>query len=228
MAKTKSKRVSGRTSPAKRSGSSRAAKKSGRRATSTSSRKSPEVVQGSLLEEYFVNALKDIYWAEKALTKALPRMAKSATSQELKKTFTEHLEVTKKQIGRLEDVFEQLGKKAQGKKCEAMQGLVEESETIISETKDDTFTRDAALIIAAQKVEHYEIASYGGLVQLARTMNKSGIAKTLEATLNEEKKADELLTQVAEKSINQEAAAEEGEGQGENKSLKETVLALFS
>jgi ferritin-like metal-binding protein YciE len=179
-----------------------------------------------LLEEFFLNALKDIYWAEKALTKALPKMSKSATSQELKKTLNDHLEVTKKQIGRLEEVFEQLGKKAQGKKCDAMQGLVEESESIISETKDDTSTRDAALIIAAQKVEHYEIASYGGLVQLARTMKKNGIAKTLEATLNEEKKADELLTKIAEKSINEEAAAEQGEG--EKPTLKETIMTMFS
>jgi ferritin-like metal-binding protein YciE len=138
----------------------------------------------------------------------------------------DHLEVTKKQIGRLEEVFEQLGKKAQGKKCDAMQGLVDESESIISETKDDTSTRDAALIIAAQKVEHYEIASYGGLVQLARTMKKNGIAKTLEATLNEEKKADELLTKIAEKSINEEAATEQGEG--EKPTLKETIMTMFS
>jgi ferritin-like metal-binding protein YciE len=178
-----------------------------------------------MLEDFFVDALKDIYWAEKALTKALPKMAKSATSQELKEAFDQHLEVTKKQIGRLEDVFNQLGKKAQGKKCEAMQGLVDESETIISETKDDTFTRDAALIIAAQKVEHYEIASYGGLVQLARTMNKNGIAKVLEITLNEEKSADELLTRVAEKSINVEAAEEESE---KPSTLKESILGIFS
>lgn len=202
------------------------------RATAKKSTKSAEDLNGSLLEEFFVNALKDIYWAEKALTKALPKMSKSATSQDLKKAFDQHLEVTEKQIERLEDVFEQMGKKAQGKKCEAMQGLVEESEHIISETKDDTSTRDAALIIAAQKVEHYEIASYGGLVQLARTMKKNGIAKTLEATLNEEKRADELLTKVAEKSINVEAAEEpaagEGEGEDGKSSLKDSIVKMFS
>lgn len=224
MAKTKTRAASGRTSPSKRVNGSRAPKKSTRTA---SAKRSKEALKGSMLEDFFMDALKDIYWAEKALTKALPKMSKSATSQELKKTFNEHLEVTKKQITRLEEVFGQLGKKAQGKKCEAMQGLVEESESIISETKDDTFTRDAALIIAAQKVEHYEIASYGGLVQLAKTMNKPGIAKTLELTLNEEKKADELLTQVAEKSINIEAAAEEGE-ETEKTGLKETIKNLFS
>ena len=104
-----------------------------------------------MLESYFMDALKDIYWAEKALTKALPKMSKAATSKELKKAFDQHLEVTKKQIGRLDKVFEQMGKKPQGRKCEAMAGLIEESESIISETKDDTLTRDAALIIGAQK-----------------------------------------------------------------------------
>jgi ferritin-like metal-binding protein YciE len=215
MAKAKTKRAT----PAKKSANKVTAKKS------ASARKPAEDLKGSMLEDFFVDALKDIYWAEKALTKALPKMAKSATSQELKEAFDQHLEVTKKQIGRLEDVFNQLGKKAQGKKCEAMQGLVDESETIISETKDDTFTRDAALIIAAQKVEHYEIASYGGLVQLARTMNKNGIAKVLEITLNEEKSADELLTRVAEKSINVEAAEEESE---KPSTLKESILGIFS
>lgn len=179
-----------------------------------------------MLESYFLVALKDIYWAEKALTKALPRMAKAATSPELKKAFEQHLEVTKRQIGRLDKVFEQMGKKAQGKKCDAMQGLIKESEEIISETKDDTFTRDAALIIAAQKVEHYEIASYGGLAQLAKTMNKKGIANALGTTLAEEKKTDELLTSIAEKSINVEASEEEGE-EG-SRTIKESIMSVFS
>lgn len=178
-----------------------------------------------MLEAYFIDALKDIYWAEKALTKALPRMSKAATSKELKKAFDQHQEVTKKQIGRLEKIFQQMGKKAQGKKCEAMQGLIEESESIISETKNDTFTRDAALIISAQKVEHYEIAAYGGLAQLAKTMNKKGIAATLATTLNEEKKTDEQLTKIAEKSINVEAAGEEAD---KKTSLKESFMTVFS
>jgi ferritin-like metal-binding protein YciE len=181
-------------------------------------------MNGSMLEEFFVDALKDIYWAEKALTKALPKMSKSATSKELKKAFDRHLTVTKRQIGRLEQVFKQMGKKAQGKKCEAMQGLIEESESIITETKDDTSTRDAALIISAQKVEHYEIAAYGGLVQLAKTMKKQNIANTLGTTLEEEKKTDELLTKIAEKSINVQAAGEERE----KPSIKESVMAIFS
>jgi len=118
-----------------------------------------------------------------------------------------------------------MGKKAQGKKCEAMQGLIEERESIIAETKDDTSTRDAALIISAQKVEHYEIAAYGGLVQLARTMNKKSIADTLSSTLEEEKKTDELLTKIAEKSINVQAAGEESD---EKPTLKESIMTIFS
>jgi ferritin-like metal-binding protein YciE len=224
MAKSQSKR----TSPAKNT----AARKSSPRAAAKTSKRKPVAKtksngkDGSLLEEFFIDTLKDIYWAEKALTKALPKMSKSATSSELKKAFDEHLEVTKKQIERLEDVFGELGLKPQGKKCEAMQGLVEESESIISETKDDTSTSDAALIIAAQKVEHYEIASYGGLVQLAKTMNKNDIANTLAATLKEEKTADEKLTQVAEGRINVAAAGEE-EKDGKT-SLKDSILGMFS
>lgn len=213
MAQTKSKATRGR--PSKRQGSS--AKKNAKPQSNVDR-------NGSMLESYFMNALKDIYWAEKALTKALPRMAKAATSKELKKAFDQHLEVTKKQIGRLDKIFGQMGKKAQGRKCDAMQGLIEESETIISETKDDTLTRDAALIIAAQKVEHYEIAAYGGLAQLARTMNKKDIASTLGTTLNEEKKTDELLTRIAEKGVNVEAAQEEED----KSSLKENFMTIFS
>ncbi|HYF68805.1 MAG TPA: ferritin-like domain-containing protein [Ohtaekwangia sp.] len=174
----------------------------------TTRQKKAENKNGSMLEEFFIDSLKDIYWAEKALTKALPRMSKSTTSNELKTVFDQHLEVTRKQISRLDQVFEKLGKRAQGKKCDAMEGLIAESESIIKETENDSYTRDAALIIAAQKVEHYEIASYGGLVQLAQTMGKKGIANLLAATLKEEKKADERLTKVAEKNINIEASEE--------------------
>jgi ferritin-like metal-binding protein YciE len=182
-----------------------------------------EQANGSMLEDFFMDALKDIYWAEKALTKALPKMSRSATSKELKKAFDQHLEVTKKHVGRLEKVFQQMGKKAQAKKCEAMSGLIEESETVMSETKDDTFTRDAALIISAQKAEHYEIAAYGGLIQLAKTMNKKGIANTLGATLGEEKRADEVLTGIAEKSVNTEAAREE-----KSPTVKDSFMTIFS
>jgi ferritin-like metal-binding protein YciE len=221
MAQTKAKRTTGAAK--KQSGRKPvAAKKSAPKPKAT------EDKNGSLLEEFFIDSLKDIYWAEKALTKALPRMSKSATSPQLKKAFDTHLEETKKQIEKLDQVFEKMGKKAQGKKCDAMAGLVSESESIIAETKEDSSTRDAALIIAAQKVEHYEIASYGGLVQLARTMNKKDVAKMLETILNEEKKTDALLTKIAEQGgVNEEASAEEGEGE-KSGSLKESIMSVFS
>lgn len=208
-----------------RSKGTRSRQSQGRKTSARKTERASADKNGSMLESFFMDALKDIYWAEKALTKALPKMSKAATSSELKKAFDQHLEVTKKQVGRLDKIFQQMGKKAQGKKCEAMQGLIEESESIISETKDDTFTRDAALIISAQKVEHYEIAAYGGLAQLAKTMNKKGIANALAVTLNEEKKTDELLTRIAEKSVNVEASGEEEE---DKTSLKESFMTIFS
>lgn len=161
-----------------------------------------------LLEKFFHDCLKDIYWAEKALIKALPKMKKQATTEELQQAFDDHLAVTKEQAARLEQVFELLGKKPQAKKCEAMDGLIKEAEEIIESTENDTMTRDVALIMAAQKVEHYEIATYGGLVQLANTMNLSEVAEILEQTLQEEKDADQLLTYIAENDINMEAEME--------------------
>jgi ferritin-like metal-binding protein YciE len=212
-----------RTAPARKSASRRVTSARGFNTSKTNQK----VANGSLLQEFFMESLKDIYWAEKALTKALPKMSKNATSDELKKAFDEHLTVTKAQIERLEQVFEAMGEKPQAKKCDAMEGLVEESESIMAETKDDTFTRDAALIIAAQKVEHYEIATYGGLVQLAKTMNKANIAKMLEVTLNEEKQADVLLTKIAEAGINEVATNEEG-GESKITSLKDSIMNMFS
>lgn len=162
----------------------------------------------SLMEEFFLDALKDIYWAEKHLLKALPKMQKAATSQELKQCFVDHLEVTKEQVNRLEEVFGILGKKPQAKKCDAMDGLTKEAESIIEETEKGTMTRDAALIMAAQKVEHYEIATYGGLKQLAKTLGKSDVSDLFNQTLSEEKEADELLSNIAETKINIEATQE--------------------
>lgn len=169
-----------------------------------------------LLEKFFHDSLKDIYWAEKALIKALPKMQKKATTEELQQAFEEHAAVTKEQAARLEQVFEMLGKKPQAKKCEAMDGLIKEAEEIIEETEDDTMTRDVALIMAAQKVEHYEIATYGGLAQLATTLNLPEIAEILEQTLQEEKDTDQLLTYIAENDINMEAEME-GAGSEEGK-----------
>ncbi len=162
----------------------------------------------SMLQGFFIDELKDIYWAEKHLVKTLPKMQKAATSEKLKSAFGEHLEVTKKQVTRLEDVFSALGKKPQAKKCEAMAGITKEGEDIISETEKGTSTRDVGLILAAQKVEHYEIATYGGLCQLATTLGLSDISNKLGETLDEEKDADMSLTEIAEKSINYQAAEE--------------------
>ena len=160
------------------------------------------------LRELFEAQLKDIYWAEKALIKALPKMARQATSEELAAGLTDHLEETRGQIVRLEKVFELLGKKAQAKKCEAMEGLIKEGEGIMEETAQGP-VRDAGIIAAAQKVEHYEIASYGTLAAFATLLGEEEVAGLLQETLEEEKAADMKLTEVAESAINLEAAEEE-------------------
>lgn len=161
--------------------------------------------------EFFIGEIKDIYWAEKHLTKVLPKMRKAATSEELADAIAEHLDVTKTHIARLEEVFEILGKKPQAKKCEAMEGITKEGDSIIEETEQGTATRDVGIILAAQKVEHYEIATYGGLAQLAITLGLNDIAEILTTTLDEEKEADETLTGIAENDINYEAAQEDEE-----------------
>lgn len=166
----------------------------------------------TMLEEYLIEELRDIYWAEKHLVKALPKMQKAATSEELAAAFEEHLAVTEEQVARLEQVFEIFGEKPRGKKCDAMEGLVSEAESIIEDTEEGSATRDVALIIAAQKVEHYEIAAYGGLATLAKTLGREDAAELLAQTLEEEKETDELLTQLAENNINMVAAMEEEEG----------------
>ncbi len=165
--------------------------------------------QKSLLQKLFVDGLKDIYWAEKHLTKALPKLMKAATSEQLKQNFQEHTLVTEQQIGRLDQVFQLLGTKAVAKKCEAMEGLTREADTIVSETQKGTMSRDAGLIMAAQKVEHYEIASYGSLAQLASTLGLEEAKNLLGQTLQEEKDTDERLTQIAVSSINIEAEKEQ-------------------
>nr|WP_294862310.1 ferritin-like domain-containing protein [uncultured Fluviicola sp.] len=160
------------------------------------------------LRKLFLDELKDIYWAEKALVKAIPKMAKKATSGELVSALEDHLSVTETHVERLEQVFDIIGEKATAKKCEAMEGLITEAEEIMSETEDGV-VRDAGIISAAQKVEHYEIASYGTLVSFANTLGESVAASLLEQTLGEEKEADEALSEIAESSINLDAAAEE-------------------
>jgi len=156
------------------------------------------------LRELFEDSLKDIYWAEKALTKALPKMSKNATSENLKKAIDEHLTVTQEQVSRLEKVFESIGKKAVAKKCEAMEGLIKEGESIMQETQPGA-VRDAGIIAASQKIEHYEIATYGTLCAFAKTLGEDDAAKLLEATLAEEKEADVTLTEAAYNTINFDA-----------------------
>lgn len=163
---------------------------------------------GAMLEKYIIDSLKDIYWAEKHLLKALPKMSKAATNEVLKDALGEHRGITEQHVSRLEQVFELMGKKPQGKKCEAMEGLVKEGESIIEETEKGTATRDVGIIMAAQKVEHYEIATYGGLVQLVKTMGYDEAADLLAETLAEEKEADVNLTSIAENDINLQAELE--------------------
>jgi len=153
------------------------------------------------LAALFHNQLKDIYWAEKSLTKALPKMAKNATSNTLKETLQNHLAETNNQISRLEKVFEMIGKKAQAEKCDAMEGLVKEGEGMVEETKSGP-VRDAAIIAACQKIEHYEIATYGTLCAHAKTLGLDAVAKILHDTLLEEKNADTMLTDTAYNDIN--------------------------
>lgn len=161
------------------------------------------------LRELFIDSLKDIYWAEKALTKALPKMAKNATSENLINTINDHLTVTEEQVSRLEQVFDMLGEKASAKKCEAMEGLIKEGETIMEETQQGP-VRDAGIIGASQKIEHYEIATYGTLAAFAQTLGEDDALQLLQQTLDEEKEADTLLTEVAYNNINFEAS-DEGE-----------------
>ncbi len=152
--------------------------------------------------EFFIDSLKDIYWAEKALQKSLPKLMKAASCRELKQAFEKHLDETCRQIESVEQVFEMMGEKARGKKCEAMEGLLQEAASMVEDTEHDTCTRDAGLILAAQKVEHYEIATYGTLVAFARQMGENKVADRLKRILAEEKSSDQLLTRIAEGSVN--------------------------
>jgi ferritin-like metal-binding protein YciE len=177
--------------------------------TQTKAKKSENAEKDSMLVEFFRGEIKDIYWAEKHLVQTLPKMATAATSQELKKAFVNHLAETKIHVERLDKVFEILNVQPQAKKCEAMDGIIREGASIIEETETGTSTRDVGLILAGQKAEHYEISTYGGLSQLARNLGKDEIATLLEKTLEEEKKADRLLTTIAEDSVNYNATKEE-------------------
>jgi len=164
----------------------------------------------SKLGKLFEQELRDIYWVEKALLKALPKMAKNATSQELITALEDHLVETEEQVTRVERIFELLNKTPRAKKCEAMEGLLKEAEEVMGDAEEGAM-RDAAIIASAQKVEHYEISSYGTLRTFAQTLQLDEAVAILESTLEEEKKADMLLTEVAVSNVNNEAAWEPAE-----------------
>lgn len=159
------------------------------------------------LKDLYIEELRDLHSAEKQILKALPKMTKAATSPELKAAFTEHLEQTKVQVQRLDTIFEALGKKASGKTCKAMEGLVEEGEELIGEEPEPSVL-DAGLISAAQRVEHYEIAGYGSVRTYARMLGEKEAMKLLQQTLDEEGETDRKLTALAERVINVEAQSQ--------------------
>jgi ferritin-like metal-binding protein YciE len=149
------------------------------------------------LDELFLDTLKDIYFAERQILKALPKMIKAAQDPKLKAGFSAHRDETEGQVERLQEVFELLGKRAQGKTCEAIKGIIEECEELLEEATEPSAVRDAGLIACGQAVEHYEMARYGALIAWAGTLGKKDVVALLQANLDQEKKADALLTQVA-------------------------------
>ena len=168
------------------------------------------------LKELYIEELRDLYDAENQLTKALPKLAKAAKSDDLRAGFEEHLEQTKGHVGRLQQIFEELDEKPTGKKCKAMQGLVAEGAEMMQEEDLEDDARDAGLISAAQRVEHYEIAGYGSVRTYAKLLGEEEAASLLEQTLNEEKETDQKLTKLAEK-INvqaEQAGAAHGKAEG--------------
>jgi ferritin-like metal-binding protein YciE len=166
------------------------------------------------LHEMLVDEIKDLYHAEKQLTKALPKMAKAATHDDLREAFEMHLEETQEQITRLEEVFEALGEKVKAKPCPGMAGIIEEGQQTMNEDADGAVL-DAALIAAAQRAEHYEIGAYGTCIEWARLMGHSEVVSLLEQTLQEEKATDKKLTMLAESEINQAAVAEGSHEEGD-------------
>lgn len=165
-------------------------------------------VQNSNLKEFFVDQLKDIYWAEKKLVKRLFKLSEASTSPQLREALDNHLTQSRIHVDRLEKVFNLVGETADTKKCPAMSGIIEEGEDIIDDTDEGSSQRDVGIIFAAQKAEHYEIATYGGLAQLAKTLGYFEAKDLLGQTLQEEKQTDELLTRIAESGINYQASRE--------------------
>lgn len=198
---------------AKKTASTSSKKTEGAAAKKTTTKKAPTTADGKIkpksdaadkLKDFFVDGLKDVLWAEQALVKNLPKMEKNATTPELKAAINKHLEETEGQVERLKDVFKAIGEKEEAQKCDAMDGLLKEAEGIMEETEPGA-VRDAAIIAAAQKVEHYEIASYGTLATYAKLLGETEAAELLVATLDEEKTCDTDLTALAETKINLEA-----------------------
>ena len=167
-----------------------------------------ETVINSKLQEYFVTGLQEIYWSETNLLNVLTTMNNAATTQELKDAFALHTEQTKEHVMRLEQVFSLLALPPQAEPSAGLQGLFDEGWQVIDESEEGTAQRDVALIIAAQKVEHYEIACYGSLITLANTLGLKDLANVLKPTLKEEKETDSILTKIAESGINIQAAKE--------------------
>ena len=189
------------------------------------------MAESGTLHDAFIDELRDTYDAERQLTKALGKLAKAANSPDLREAFELHLEETKGQIDRLEEVFAALDEKVSGKHCAGIAGIVDEGKSIMEEDFDDT-TMDACLIAAGQRAEHYEMAAYGTLVAWARAMGHTDAAKLLQQTLNEEKAADKKLSSLAEGGINQEAAdaarPEEDFGPGKTSTPAKKLAVLAS
>lgn len=174
------------------------------------------------LFQYFTDSLKDIYWAEKAIEEQLKKIKSLAYTEELIDAIEDHELTTHKHILRLEKIFQKLNMESQGKKCEAIAGIIKEAEDTINKTPENSMTRDAVIIINAQKIEHYEIATYGGLLQIALTFEKDAIADLLEKTLIEEEDTDMLLSEIAESFINLQASEEDSESDNEKNSIKDS------
>lgn len=165
-------------------------------------------VRNSKLQKFFIDQLKDIYYAEQKLVKTLPKLEEASNSNQLKVAFHSHLEETKNHVSRLEKIFDLVGETAETRKCRAIVGIIDEGEDIIGETEENTAQRDVGLIFAGQKAEHYEIATYGGLVQVARTLGYADVAELLGVTLAEEKNANDTLTRIAVDGMNIQASQE--------------------
>lgn len=165
-------------------------------------------MKNSDFHKFFVHELKDIYWAENALLKELPKMKSAATSEDLAEAISKHISETESHISKLEKVFASIDEKPEGKKCDGMAGILEEAKSVIEDTNNDSMTRDAALIMGAQKAEHYEIATYGTLRVFAKHMKHTEAEKLLTEILDNEKATNAALTGIAERFINEQAASE--------------------